>query len=697
MTGAPREAEVNGTRQRQLWRTWRWRSAAVALCLAAAVASGAADAPDRIVAVGDVHGSSDGLVTILEESGLIDDDLRWTGGDTTLIQLGDLLDRGVRVREVMDLVMRLQEEAPGTGGEVVCLLGNHEAMNILGLVRDVNPLVYASFTDERSDRRRNRAYSRMVDVWRRRAELLGTPSPDPGRELRASWRESMPLGALEYSQALGPEGGYGRWLRSLPVAVVRGDTLFVHGGVGPELEERDVAAINQRIAREIATFDTARALLAEEQLALPTASVSEVLQIVTAVRTVLGSAEGERRGELAHLAARLQGVDSLAESYLVSSEGPLWYRGAADDDPEVVAEVLPVVRQMGAERIVVAHTPRSGGRIEARLDGRVLLIDTGMLSTHYTGGRPSSLEIRPERVAAIYPGGEFVLQDGMWLSADAVAPAVIADDRETATVWIGPDGQALPFETHEEAVEFLATAEVESSQPVGAGSTRPLKLELRRDGVRAHALFKDVDGVEPDVSRGRIRLLYMKDSDLFEVAAYELDRLLGLDRVPPTTRRRIHGRDGAVQLWIESTITNSERLARGLKPPDAAQFAQQISVLELFDALIGNLDRNRGDLLIDGDWRIWFIDHSRAFTTLRRPEGLDEIHRCERDLWRALRELDEEVIRGRLEPFLTGDELNALLERRRILVERLESLIEQRGEDVVLFDLAEPGFPEEEW
>ncbi len=121
-----------------------------------------AGGPDRVVAVGDVHGSLEGLTGILEEAGVIDASRRWIGGSTTLIQQGDLLDRGLHVREVMDLLMRLQHEAPKAGGEVICLLGNHEGMNLLGLARDVNPEVYEAFVDKNSEVRRSDAFSAMT-------------------------------------------------------------------------------------------------------------------------------------------------------------------------------------------------------------------------------------------------------------------------------------------------------------------------------------------------------------------------------------------------------------------------------------------------------------------------------------------------------------------------------------------------------
>jgi hypothetical protein len=147
--------------------------AGLAAVAVAVVWSVTAHADTRVVAVGDVHGSIDGLTSILTETGLIDEQNRWAGGNAVLVQTGDLLDRGVAVREVMDLLMRLQQEAPATGGRVIVLLGNHETMNLAAIVRDVNRDVYAAFADEDSDRRRNDGFKAFRRFWQRRARRLG--------------------------------------------------------------------------------------------------------------------------------------------------------------------------------------------------------------------------------------------------------------------------------------------------------------------------------------------------------------------------------------------------------------------------------------------------------------------------------------------------------------------------------------------
>ncbi|MDX1643962.1 MAG: metallophosphoesterase, partial [Thermoanaerobaculia bacterium] len=199
---------------------------AVGLLLVGATAVSAT--PQRVLAIGDIHGEFDGLVKILKAAELLDDRLEWVGGDATLVQTGDFLDRGKDVRRVMDLLMSIQRQAADAGGEVIVLLGNHEQLNMVGELRPeyVTADICAAFADENSAARRRQAYEEWVD-WQKR-----NPFFEPRSE--ETWNELYPLGYFEYVDAIGPEGEYGRWLRTLPVAVKVGDAVFLHGGIGPK-------------------------------------------------------------------------------------------------------------------------------------------------------------------------------------------------------------------------------------------------------------------------------------------------------------------------------------------------------------------------------------------------------------------------------------------------------------------------------
>ena len=113
----------------------------------------------RIVAIGDIHGAYDSFVTVLRNSGLVDEELRWIGGKTHLVQTGDVLDRGPDSRKCMDLLMELEKRAERAGGRVHALIGNHEAMNILGFLKYVSKEEFASYSDSNSEKRWNERFT----------------------------------------------------------------------------------------------------------------------------------------------------------------------------------------------------------------------------------------------------------------------------------------------------------------------------------------------------------------------------------------------------------------------------------------------------------------------------------------------------------------------------------------------------------
>lgn len=361
--------------------------AALSLCFPAV--AGADDG--RIVAVGDVHGSYDGLVAILQETGLIDQELRWTGGTTTLVQTGDLLDRGLEVRETMDLLMRLQEEAAAAGGEIIVLLGNHETMNLTGYLRDVNPEVYAEFADKRSDKLRRQELREFRVYWQAHSRGSNGQVPPFPNELRQRWMSAHPPGLIEYLDALGPEGQYGAWLRTLPTVASIDGVLFVHGGISPELEGLSVEEINAKVRNEIATYDELRRYMLDEGMVPSTAGLNSLVAASMRVDPPDPKLDA------------LSGVDDW---FLFAPHGPLWFRGSAEwDESERGEEMHGILDGIGVDEMVNAHTPRASGRIEVRFDGRVFLIDTGMLTSHY-GGRPSALVIESGVFTAVYADGE---------------------------------------------------------------------------------------------------------------------------------------------------------------------------------------------------------------------------------------------------------------------------------------------------
>ncbi|HSO24086.1 MAG TPA: hypothetical protein VLT81_14340 [Chondromyces sp.] len=255
--------------------------------------------------------------------------------------------------------------------------------------------------------------------------------------------------------------------------------------------------------------------------------------------------------------------------------------------------------------------------------------------------------------------------------------------------WLDVEGRPLPFQDHAAILEALRSGSVVSRHEIGRGVAGAEKLVLEHEGARFHAAFRTVDAlVESEPKGGARRPMSYRDAAIFEAAAYELSELLGIGRVPPAVARSIDGTDGTVQIWMEQTTPEVELLDQGsLDPPDPGLWNRQKDIMRVFDSLIANNDRNQGNLLIDANWNIWLIDHTRAFNRSSELVDRDSITRCERGLWASLQALDEPTIRGRTQSYLKRREVRALLLRRDQLIRHIEKLIEKQGESDVLFHL----------
>jgi hypothetical protein len=320
----------------------------------------------RIVAVGDVHGAYDNFVEVLRMTGLVDEEVRWVGGKTHLVQTGDLLDHGIDTRQVLDLLIRLEKEAEKAGGRVHALLGNHEVMNVLGDLRYVDPREYEAFRTSRSRDLRERFLRLTVEGARAEAEAGGRDFDD--KAYRATLEEEAPLGFVERTQAFSPEGRYGRWIRERKVVARVNEIVFLHGGLTPEVAALGCEAINETVHRQL------------------TRDVKQTM-----------------RDPLATLTASLT--------------GPLWYRGLASEDEGTFAPaVAQILRDMDARAVVVGHTVTKTGRIQHRFGGRVVMIDAGMKPHNAR----AALEIGPDGgMVAIYPGAREPIEQ---TAADAPLP-----------------------------------------------------------------------------------------------------------------------------------------------------------------------------------------------------------------------------------------------------------------------------------
>jgi hypothetical protein len=345
---------VGATNALMLGRLVKWAGILLGAALASPQPSIAASAPPaRIVAVGDLHGDYSAWMDIAHGAGLVDAAGHWAGGKTTLVQLGDIVDRGPDSLKIIRSLQQLQAEAPRAGGQVFVILGNHEAMNLLGDYRYTTPGEYAAFVDSRSPARREQAYARLrpkLEAAARAANPNILPS-----QVRTQWIAKTPLGWIEHQQAWSPRGDLGRWASRNSAIGKVGDTLFVHGGISAEYSKLPLDTVNRRVA------------------------------------------------------ADMRSAKAGAGSTLEDPLGPLWYRGLATEDSDAAAEraamrsaALPpdqelttVLTAYGAKRLVIGHTPSLAG-IVISPDGRLARIDTGI--SRYYNGPVSWLEIVGDRM-----------------------------------------------------------------------------------------------------------------------------------------------------------------------------------------------------------------------------------------------------------------------------------------------------------
>jgi hypothetical protein len=273
--------------------------------------------------------------------------------------------------------------------------------------------------------------------------------------------------------------------------------------------------------------------------------------------------------------------------------------------------------------------------------------------------------------------------DGAWV----VLTAILAT---SAAAWPNPESAGSPpLLSDAEREAFLLEGEIIKDRPIPEGVTLPRRVTLRRGGYEHDALVQTHDEHEARKELEGVLEIDFRDSWRNNVAAYRLDRLLGLGFVPVTVVRSYRRDPAGWTWWVDDVLMSErERYERKIPPPEPLEFVSQMQVVRVFDQLIFNFDRNLENLLIDKDWQVWMIDHSRAFkifAELRDEKSLPQ--RCEKHLLAALRRLERPTLDKTMEDLLTGPQIDGLLGRRDRIVRFYDDLIAARGESVVLYEL----------
>ena len=241
--------------------------------------------------------------------------------------------------------------------------------------------------------------------------------------------------------------------------------------------------------------------------------------------------------------------------------------------------------------------------------------------------------------------------------------------------------------TRAQMAEFLVRARVLESSVLSTGITGS-RLAIMRDGTLTHrAHIQHVDERHAVYQGSRGAYLNFRDSYVHNLAASHLDELLGLGMVPVAVEREIDQRAAAVSWWVDDVLmTERERFEQEVRPPDPDLWARQLFCIRVFDALIHNIDRNAGNIVITRDWSLWMIDHTRSFRPeprLLNPEGLI---RCDRWLLSGLEGLTADRLREAVGRQIGDQGIDGLLERRDAIVALIAEKRAANGDDVTLFD-----------
>jgi hypothetical protein len=235
---------------------------------------------------------------------------------------------------------------------------------------------------------------------------------------------------------------------------------------------------------------------------------------------------------------------------------------------------------------------------------------------------------------------------------------------------------APPKLTDAQIEDFLLHAKVTKTKGAKKGVTATLRATMT-DGKLTHdAQIQNIDERQQVFSgSGGTTEFDFRDSWSFNVAGYRVDRLIGMNMVPVSVERKWNYKDAAFTWWIDDVVMDEEaRLKQKTEPPDTNVWNQQMQMVRVFDELIANVDRNLGNLLITKEWRLWPIDHTRAFRTNKDLKKPLNVTHADRAVVERMKALDKESLRKATSKYLTTFQIDALLARRDAIVKRLDSI-----------------------
>ena len=261
-----------------------------------------------------------------------------------------------------------------------------------------------------------------------------------------------------------------------------------------------------------------------------------------------------------------------------------------------------------------------------------------------------------------------------WLIA-GVSGQQTQEALETAAQFQGPAAE-----------RFLARGRVRGLRDIGTGVTRPQRATLELDGVERSAVFKTIDTKKPGLTQFKSGSeMNFQDSWKCEIPAYVIDLMIGLQMVPATVERSINGETGSLQWWIQSAMSEAERVKQNVVPPDPEAFDRRRLKMHLFDELIANVDRHMNNVKITVDFDLRLIDHSRSFRDTKELKNPGRLTRFSRSLLDGIAKLEYQELRKRTVRWLEDGQIRAILARRDAIVALSQKAVSERGEAAVIY------------
>jgi hypothetical protein len=243
-----------------------------------------------------------------------------------------------------------------------------------------------------------------------------------------------------------------------------------------------------------------------------------------------------------------------------------------------------------------------------------------------------------------------------------------------------------PTLNKEQIKQFLLTAKVVKSEPAKKGITDTLRLTLSDGTVIHEGSFQAIDEHKATMETISGTELNFVDSYKYNIAAYQLSELLGIDDMLPVyVERKWQGKTGSLSWWLPAKMDEVERHKQNLQPPDQDAWNKQMYKIRVFDELVYDTDTNLTNVLIGDDWKLWRVDFSRAFRRSRDVENPKNLIRCDRQLFENLKTLDGNELAVRTKGYLNQEEVKGVMARRDKIVATFRKLISEKGESEVLY------------